>query len=603
MERYRGLVRWLQAVILSPMNFYYCFMKWVSGVFIFVVIMTTGCSSTQVASSKLDASTEAKPSESIVDEASEVELSPTDSELMYHIFAAELLGAEGDFSAASAEYLEAALMSVNPEIAERAARVAVAAGEWQMVALASDRWAMLAPSSQDARELAAGSRLREGDYVGAEFQLARILELTSSDQSAGWRTVISLLASANDGVRANKVLDNILMEFDAESNVDALFARSHLSAGAGDLVKASEYVDQAIRLDSSRSDLYAWGGRLAVNRGMQIKALSYYQQAWQVDTDDQDIAMAYAELLKRDNKLSTAQEVLAQLPDKPEMRFARIIFALDAGDLNGAEALYRGFETAQYEQSSDTAFFTAQSAELLNHPLDAIDYYSQVSGDRSLRSVMRRAFLLADMGEIEQAQELLVQLRSSGDNAAKVQSYQVEAQILQAAGRRAEALQLLNDALAVLPEDTSLRYGRALLAVTMGQLEMAESDLRWVISVQPENAAAINALGYTLADLTDRYDEAEQLINQAFRLQPDDASIIDSMGWISYRRGRLKEAEDYLREAWKLMRNAEIAAHLGEVLWTEGQKDEARALWELGTQMEDDNEILIDTMQRFGELP
>jgi Flp pilus assembly protein TadD len=141
------------------------------------------------------------------------------------------------------------------------------------------------------------------------------------------------------------------------------------------------------------------------------------------------------------------------------------------------------------------------------------------------------------------------------------------------------------------------------LAVGLGRLELAESDLRRIISVQPENAAAINALGYTLADLTERYDEAEQLILQAYELQPEDPSIIDSMGWISYRLGRLREAEKYMREAWTAMRNAEVAAHLGEVLWVRGQKDEARSLWKLGLEMEDDNEVLINTMQRFGETP
>lgn len=603
MERYQGLVRWLQAVILSLMNIDYCFMKRLPGVFIFVMLLMTACSSQQVPSTQSTVDTGTTPLESVGDEAPEVELSPTDTELMYHVFAAELLGAEGDFSGASAEYLEAALMSEDPEIAERAARVAVSAGEWQMVALASDRWAMLDPSSLDARELAAGSRLREGDYVGAEYQLAKLLELTSSDQAMGWRTVIALLAPATDEVRANKVLDNLLEEFEAESNVDALFARSHLSARAGELVKASEYVDQAIQLDPSRADLYAWAGRIAVNRGMQTKALGRYRQAWEAGPDDQVIAMAYAELLKRDNDLVTAQKVLAQLPDKPEMRFARIIFALDADDRIGAEAIYQGFESAQYERSSEMAFFAAQSAELLDHPAEAIDWYRQVTGDRSLRAVMRQAFLLAGIDQVEEARELLSNLRTQNDNGIRSQSYQAEAQMLQAAGRKEEALQLLNEALTILPEDTSLRYGRALLAVTMGQLELAESDLRQVISVQPDNAAAINALGYTLADLTDRYDEAEQLINQAYELQPEDASIIDSMGWISYRRGRLKEAEAYLREAWKSMRNAEIAAHLGEVLWMAGQKDEARSLWQLGTEMESDNQVLIDTMQRFGELP
>ena len=164
-------------------------------------------------------------------------------------------------------------------------------------------------------------------------------------------------------------------------------------------------------------------------------------------------------------------------------------------------------------------------------------------------------------------------------------------------------MELANAALLVLPDDIALRYTRALLAVEMGRLELGERDLRQIISAKPDNAAALNALGYTLADLTQRFDEAEQLILQAYELQPDDPSIIDSMGWVSYRRGNLAEAEKYMREAWKIFRNAEIAAHLGEVLWARGQKDEARSLWKLGIQMDSENEVLINTMQRFGEVP
>ena len=602
-ERYQGLVRWLQAVILQLMNFNYCFMKRVWGVFIFVMLLTTACSSVQESPSGSATDIASVPVESVTNEAPDSRLEPTDPDVMNHVFSAEVLGAEGDFSGAAAEYLEAALISDDPEIAERAARVAVSAGEWQMVALASDRWAMLDPANLDAHELAAGSRLREGDYVGAEYQLARILELTASDQTQGWRIVIALLAPANDQVRANKVLDNLLKDFDAESNVDALFARSQLAARMGDLDKATDLINKAIVLETGRADLYAWSGRLAVNNGNQSLALKRYRQAWQADPEDQVVAMAYAELLKRNDDLATAQSVLARLPDKPEMRFARVIFALDAGDRKGAELLYEGFASAQYPDDSGTAFHAAQSAELLDHPEEAINWYKQVTGEHSLRATMRRAFLLADLGEIEEARNLLAQLRIQTDSGVLSQSYQAEAQILQGAGRRDEAFQVLNGALEALPEDIPLRYSRALLAVGLGQLDLAESDFRRIISVQPDNAAAINALGYTLADLTDRYDEAEQLILQAYELQPEDASIIDSMGWISYRLGRLKAAEKYLREAWKSLRNAEIAAHLGEVLWASGQKDEARSLWKLGTQMDGDNEILIETMQRFGVQP
>jgi tetratricopeptide (TPR) repeat protein len=597
------LVHWLQAVILCHMNSDYCFMKRVPGVFIFVMLLTTACSTAQELPSQPAVETVSDAGQTMKEESPASELPATDPDVLFHVFSAETLGAAGDFSGAASEYLEAALISQDPDIAERAAKVAVSANEWQMVALASDRWAMLDPENLDARKLAAGSRLKEGDFVGAEFQMANILELTASEPSRGWEIITALLAPVSDKVRANKVLDNLLRDFEAESNADALFARSQLSAVYGELDEATMLVDQAIVIAPERADLLAWAGRLAVNLGNESLAVKRYRESWQADPENPQVAMSYAELLKRNNDLKTAQEVLAQLPDKPDMRFARLVFALDAGDMETARVLYAGFSEASYEDASDTAFHAAQSAELLELPDEAIEWYEKVTGERSLRAVLRRAFLLAGLGEVEEALNLLAQLRTQTDAGVRSQSFLAGAQILQDAGRPEEAMQLLNDAVSILPENVALRYSRALLAVGLDQLELAESDLREVILVQPENAAALNALGYTLADLTPRLDEAEELILRAYELQPNDPSIMDSMGWISYRRGRLQEAEGYMREAWKAMRNAEVAAHLGEVLWVRGQKDEARSLWNLGMQIEDDNEVLISTMQRFGELP
>jgi tetratricopeptide (TPR) repeat protein len=585
------------------MDFDYCFMKRVPCAFIFVLTLVTACSTAQQTTTTQAPEPPPGMESAVAANIAVNDLPPTDPDVMYHVMAAEVLGAEGDFSGAAAEYLEAALASNDPEIAERAARVAVSANEWQMVALASDRWAMLKPSSLDAHQLAAGSRLREGDYVGAEFQLARILELTEFDPSVGWGIVTALLAPANDHARANKVLNNLLERFDAISNADALFARSQLAARAGDLDKASDFVDQAIAAEPGRADLLAWSGRLAVNQRDTEAALQRYEQAWQASIGDPEIAMAYAELLKRNNDPQAAQAILAGLPDTPEMRFARIVFALESDDRQSAEELYRGFADADYADQSNAAFQAAQSAEMLDHDREAVDWYKQVSGERSLRSIMRRAFLLADLNEVDEARNLLAQLRIHTDNNVKTQSYQAEAQILQTVGREQDAMDTLNKALDVLPEDVALRYMRALLAVGLGQHELAENDLRQIISVQPTNAAALNALGYTLADLTDRYAEAEPLILQAYELQPNESSIVDSMGWIAYRLGRLQEAEKYLRRAWNTNQGAEIAAHLGEVLWVSGQKDEARSFWQSGERLEADNKVLLETMQRFGESP
>ena len=149
------------------MNFSYCFMKRVSCAFIFVLFLVSACSSVPPAGSAQAPETPpgvdgAGQNEPVAEALDTSDLSPTDPDVMYHVMAAEVLGAEGDLAGASAEYLEAALLSQDPEIAERATRVAVSAGEWQMVTLASDRWAMLEPDSLEAHQLAAGSRLREG---------------------------------------------------------------------------------------------------------------------------------------------------------------------------------------------------------------------------------------------------------------------------------------------------------------------------------------------------------------------------------------------------------------------------------------------------------
>ena len=579
-------------------------MKRVSCAFIFVLFLVSACSSVPQTPSAQAAEPPPVPDESRQNGQAVVsDLPPTDADVMYHVFAAEVLGAEGDFSGAASEYLEAALASRDPDIAERATRVAVSAGEWQMVALASDRWAMLSPESLDAHQLAAGSRIREGDYAGAEYQLAQILELTESDQARGWGIVTALLAPANDQTRAGKVLNNLLEDFDATSNAEALFARSQFAARDGELGKATEFVDQAIEQESGRADFLAWAGRLAVNREDTELALQRYAQAWQAAPGDPAIAMAYAELLKRENDPETAQTVLADLPDTPEMRFARVLFAIEVADQENAEKLYREFFDINYEDVSSAAFQAAQSAELLDHHREAIDWYKQVTGERSLRAIMRQAFLFAELGDVNEARNVLAHLRIQTDSSIKSQSYQAEAQILQDAGQVDEAMQVLNKALTILPEDVALRYMRGLLAVTLDQLELAEGDFRQIIDIDPENAAALNALGYTLADVTDRYDEAEGLIHRAYELQPNESSIIDSMGWIAYRKGRLPEAERYLRLAWRTTKAAEIAAHLGEVLWVSGQKDEARKFWKSGMRADNTNEVLVNTLQRFGELP
>jgi tetratricopeptide (TPR) repeat protein len=197
------------------------------------------------------------------------------------------------------------------------------------------------------------------------------------------------------------------------------------------------------------------------------------------------------------------------------------------------------------------------------------------------------------------ARRSLAELRLQTNELVIEESWLAEARILREAGARDEAFHLLDDAVEQLPQSVPILYTRALLAAELGWVDTAERDLREIIARQPENAAALNALGYTLADQTERYDEAEALIRQAYILQPHEASIIDSMGWVAFRQGRYAEAEEFLRRAWEIDQNPEIGAHLGEVLWVSGKQEQAVEAWREAQAIDAGNAVLLETLERL----
>ena len=268
-----------------------------------------------------------------------------------------------------------------------------------------------------------------------------------------------------------------------------------------------------------------------------------------------------------------------------------------------AEEIYSEYRTVQYENEMEHAFQAGQAAELLRFQVEAAAWYKKVErGERALVAALRRAYLTAGNGDLDSARKQMARLRLQHDSAIVKESYLAESDILVSAGLPEESFELLTDALELTPADPQLLYGRAMIAVQLGRIEEAEVDLRQIIDLDPQNAGALNALGYTLADKVGRYDEAERLIRTAYELQPEEVSIIDSMGWVAYRQGRLEEAERYLRDALSKDKNSEIAAHLGEVLWVNDRKEEALSVWKSAQDIDPDNEVLVETMTRFGVL-
>ena len=524
---------------------------------------------------------------------------PTSEEVMYHVFAAEFLGSEGDLEAAVGEYLEAALESGDTAIARRATKVAFATQAWLQAAMAADRWALLDPENVEANQSAAAAMLMSGDYAGAELQLQQIIELMGNTTEA-WILVSTLLGRSADTKKASVLLGNILASQGAVNNADAVFAQSHLAVRSRDLNGAYELAEQAVELAPERIEFLTWAGRLALNLNKLGAALQYVERAWKQNPAEHDLALAYADLLSRTHRVVKARQVMENMRQTPDVMLARILFEINAKDRDRAEKLFRQFDSVGFDDPHETSFYQAQAAEALDMISRAIELYAEVeSGDKALVAGIRRAELMAGEGDVAGARRELAGLRLQTSQVIVEESWLAEARILREVGDGKSALEALNKALEQLPSSISIRYSHALLAAELGWVDVAEKDLRIIISEQPENAAALNALGYTLADQTERFEEAEALIRQAFILRPDDASIVDSMGWISYRLGRLDVAKEFLRRAWALDRNPEIAAHLGEVLWVIGEQEAARSIWREGTAVDSENPVLQETLQRM----
>jgi tetratricopeptide (TPR) repeat protein len=206
--------------------------------------------------------------------------------------------------------------------------------------------------------------------------------------------------------------------------------------------------------------------------------------------------------------------------------------------------------------------------------------------------------MYADLDRIDDA---LTTLDAAASTEPRNQlKYQLaKSEVLARVERNHEAIAIMDSALASNPDETSLLYSRAMLKEKVGDFDAMEADLRRVLELQPNNSAALNALGYTFANRNQRLDEAWELIERAYQINPTDPAIIDSMGWIKYRMGQPQVALDFLRQAYSAFKDQEIAAHLGEVLWILGEKEEATRIWRQALQDHPDSKVLRDVMQRF----
>ncbi len=522
-----------------------------------------------------------------------------DQDALTLALAGEFALADADLQSATDNYVKAAQASDDPAIAAQATHVAIAAKRWDAANSAFQRWQTEQPNDPGVWQAHAMIALHEGSTQAAYDDLAK---LAQQPEGKGWRLIAQALVDASDKKQASDLLERLATPPALGPKAETWIAVSQLASRLSDKVLADTLAQGAVKKFAS-ADTYIWAAQLKIQSGDKEGARVLFAAALKHDPKDTHLRVAYASMLGQLGDNSAAARSLAQGPQDEYTYAARAAYAARADDKSLIDPLYHELKALPPPRSGMVLNLLGELAEMLERKTDALDWYKQVPEDDEhwFEAQVRSVLLLDGEGKNTEALAMIHQLQArAGDDAKELGDvYLLEADILNKHGQGDEAVAVYDRGLKSMPDDTRLLYARALLNDDLNHVDAAVRDLRHLLELRPNDADALNALGYTLADRKGDQKEALTLIEKALVLKPDEPAIMDSLGWVQYRLGQMDEAVTHLRTAYAKQPDPEIAAHLGEVLWVSGQKDEAKKIWEQGRKKDAQNKVLLETIQRL----
>jgi tetratricopeptide (TPR) repeat protein len=555
-----------------------------------------------------------EPSKPEASQAPHAGASALSADLFYRLLLGDVALQRGDVTLAARAYLDAARNANDARLARRATEIAIASRQRILVQEAAKLWAQLDPSAERPKRVLA-ALAADGD---------KGMPNTAEDDELRSRIERVLADAALSGPGVGEVFMQLNRLFSQQSNKrgvlllvrdvarpypktpEAHYAVALAAFAAGDdLATASEASDEIDRALELRPD---WE-RAAVLKGEILarksssSAVQFLEAFVAAHPEAKSAAGALAQHYVDQKRFTEARALMQKLWDREpasrDLEFAVAAIALQMKDYAGAEHLFLDLKSAGYGEPGAMDLYLAQIAEDTKQYAKAIERYQAITeGDRAWLAKLRIASMYAKQGNRADAQRWLAGL-DAVTQEQKVQVRQAEAQLLRDTGDDAGAYRVLAQSLDEHPDTPDLIYDLAMVAEKLDKIDEAETRLKRLVELKPDDAQALNALGYTLVDRTPRTDEGLALIERAHKLSPQDPFILDSLGWAFYRMGRLDDAERYLRQALDGRPDAEIAAHLGEVLWRKGERDQARALWKAQLDTHPDNAVLKETVRRL----
>jgi len=535
-----------------------------------------------------------------VDEQAVLPVIELSSELLYDYLLSEVASQRGDMATASVWSASLARKTRDPRLAMRAAHMAIQSGQMDSAIESLKIWHEADPDSVMARRMLSSVLLRIGRIDEARNEFIHVLKADEEHAGQNIMQIFQMLASYPDKVAAMQLMRDLASLYPgvAESH----WAVAQLAYVSGDEESALVEIRQAHKLRPEWDMAVSLEAQLLQKtepkQGLEV--LRYYLKDY---PEARDIRLQYARALLEQKQFKLARDQFQQLadenPENPDMAYAVALISLQLNDLSRAEEQFKQALSRGKKDRDTVQFYLGQLSEAKNNDVEAIERYRKVGGgDYQFAAQVRIAYLLGKIGQIDEARQYLLQLQPA-DDLQRIKLVMVETQILRSANRFAEAYRLLQRNLEKSPNHPELLYETAMMAEKNNERDVFEKLMRKLIQLEPDRAHAYNALGYSLLERNERIPEAMELVKKAIQLAPDDAAIIDSMGWAYFITGNYDESLKYLRQAFSLSADPEIAAHLGEVLWMRGERDEAEKIWRDNLKANPENTFLKAVLKRF----
>ena len=520
--------------------------------------------------------------------------------ILFQYLVSEIAGQRGDPGLSAEGLLDLAKTTRDPRLARRATEIALQSRQEARALEAAKLWHQVDPDEIQAQQAEAAIMLNSGLLSEARPHLKALLAAEGDNVGVALLHLNQMLSRQQDKLAALALVQELTAPYLKRAEAHFTIAYAAWSAGKDDL--ALQEIREARRLRADWEAAALFQGQL-LQRISVPEVLKLYRDLLGDYPKMQDIRLAYARLLVSDRQYTEArtqfEKILSDVPGNPDVSVAVGLLAMQLKDYDAAEKHLKQALAGEYRDEAMVRMYLGQLLDERGRYEEAADWYSSVGkGEQYIPAQIRYAAMLTKQGKLPEARQHLKQVPVQ-NNQQRVQVVVAEAQLLREARAYGEAFELLGKALEKLPNYPDLLYDHAMAAEKLGKIDVLEQDLRKLIQIKPDYAHAYNALGYTLADRSERLDEARQLVEKALELAPDDFFVMDSLGWVYYRMGQLDKAEEILRRAYLNQNDPEIAAHLGEVLWAQGKREEAEKIWRIALKSSPAHESLLNAIKKI----